>query len=94
MSEGNRYGVPSDAAPKSGGPKIIIERIELDLDPSIEIFSVAIEDNHTTWKETVPTEENLHWFLRGVRAGASEYGKTHVTPPEIPRNAKRVRIRE
>lgn len=70
------------------GLEIKITKYEVPLDPHIEVFSVEIEDDKSTWMETIPSEENLRWFLRGVQAGASTFGNKHVSLPEIPRNTE------
>ena len=67
---------------------IKVVRYEVHLDPSVEILHVEINDSRSTWMETVPSDENLHWFLRGVQAGAAMFAHKHVSLPEIPRNAE------
>jgi hypothetical protein len=61
-------------------PKIKIKRRHLRLDPSIDVFSVSISDKKGVWLETVPTEETLHWFLRGIKAGAECFGNEFIIP--------------
>ena len=68
--------------------KIVRYRVDLDPTITIEVFSVEITDGSGSWKETIPSDENLQWFLRGVSAGASIFAGKHVSLPEIPRNAE------
>jgi|GEM_PF-4833230 len=72
--------------PKS--EKVIeVKRLEISTDPPIEIFEVSISDQKSEWRETIPTEETLRWFLRGIQAGASSFGNKYVALPEIPRSS-------
>lgn len=67
-----------------GEVKIEITRYKIPLDPSIDVFGVEVGDDKSTWMETIPSEESLRWFLRGVQAGAQAYGNKHASLPEIP----------
>lgn len=66
--------------------KIEVKRIEIPLDPPINVFSVEITKGGGTWMETLPSEESLRWFLRGIQAGAQAAGE-FVFLPEIPTRA-------
>ena len=65
---------------------IEVKRFELLTDPSIEIFAVEIGDDKSVWKETIPTEEAMRWFFRGLQAGANMFGGKHIFLPEVPHN--------
>ena len=85
----NQYDATTgEVVPKEKEPEIKVTRYEVRLDPTVEVLSVDITDEKSSWKETVPSDENLHWFLRGVQAGASMFGGKHVNLPEIPRNSE------
>jgi len=66
-------------------PKIEVKRYRIPLDPNIDIFSVEI-CNDGLWVETVPSEEALKWFLKGITAGASCFGNEFIPSPVIPKN--------
>lgn len=72
---------------KNGKVQILVKRIKIPTDPSIEVFSVEVRDEKSSWMETVPTEETLHWFLRGIQAGASMFAKEYVSLPEVPKHS-------
>lgn len=70
---------------------IKIKKIEIPLDPPINVFAVEIEGEGNIWKESISSEESLRWFLRGISAGASMYGDTYITLPEIPTRTHELR---
>jgi len=72
---------------KIAGKTVEVKRLQMPTDPPIEIFEVQISDESSTWSETIPTEEALRWFFRGVQAGASQFGDRFVPLPEIPRHS-------
>ncbi len=76
------------------GKKIKITKYEIPLDPHIDVFNVEIGDKKSTRMETIPSEENLRWFLRGIQAGAQMYGEKYVPLVEIPRNAVPLEIKK
>ncbi|TAL49438.1 hypothetical protein EPN83_00830 [Patescibacteria group bacterium] len=79
MGGGGGAGVVLDSI------NIVIRRYEIPLIPRTSVFHVSVEMKGGVWEETIPTEDNLHWFPRGVQAGAFP---AHVSLPEIPRNAE------
>lgn len=88
MSEGNKYGVPRKPPGQEDGISITLKRYELPIDPDVHVFLVVIESNEGKWTETLPTEEGLRLFLKGMQAGAFMYGNKHAAVPEIPVNAE------
>lgn len=62
---------------------IQIERVKLQIDPSIEVFNVIVAKLDGEWRHTAATEEGLQNFLEGVRAGASLMG-AQVEVSSIP----------
>lgn len=71
-------------------PKIKVRELELPLDPSITILDVEIDGDSSSWRETLPNADALHWFLRGVQAGANMYGGKM---PMLPLERERVSVK-
>jgi hypothetical protein len=66
-------------------PKITIRKYEVPIDPSASVYHVTMEVGIGVWEETLTSEENLRWFLRGLQAGASPWAM--IYPPDIPHSA-------
>ena len=72
------------------GLKVSIIKYEVPLDPPIDVFNVVLENQNGTWHETLPSEETLRTFLRGVQAGAEMAGGVFFPNTEIPQNAEQL----
>jgi hypothetical protein len=69
-----------------------VERVSIETDPSIDVFEVVVTKKGTegVWCETIPTEDNLYWFHRGMQAVTPPLA---VSPMEIPRREQAFRRR-
>lgn len=68
-------------------PELIarITRVELGLDPTIDVFNVVLKTKTGVWHHTAGGEHDLETFLEGVRAGCGVM-QGFFSPPAIPRN--------
>jgi hypothetical protein len=64
-----------------------ISRIEIGLDPPIEVFYLVLETKRGAWHRSTGTENDLRIFLEGVQAGCAMMGQ-FFSLPEIPRSAR------
>jgi hypothetical protein len=69
-----------------------IERVEVETNPSCDIFTVTLEDEGYSWVETLKSETDLRIYLRGVEAGCGISGVL-FSMPDIPLNISK-RFRE
>lgn len=80
----NTGKVKEKKEPETTKPKITIECFVADLDPSVNLFHVDVERDGGVWSETLPTEDAVHWFCRGLSAA---YAPGYLgLMPEIPRS--------
>ena len=71
-----------------------VRRLRIDTDPFVDVFQVVIttaSNNGGIWAETIPTEDGVYWFHRGLQA--AYFGKMIVPLLEIPKNDIRVEIK-
>jgi hypothetical protein len=50
---------------------INVQKVRVDADPSVEIYSVDMETDGSTWRETFTTDIELRAFFRGLQAGSA-----------------------
>ena len=61
--------------------RIQVQTQIIDLDPSISIFLVLMQNDSSCWREGLGSQELAVAFLRGVQAGASMFaGQTIAVP--------------
>lgn len=80
-------GVDRDTI-KKGEIEFAIERVEVSLDPAVDIFELELTRGNGSWRKSFGSEELLRAFLEGVQACASLYGHIMMLP-EIPAKANR-----
>jgi hypothetical protein len=78
-------------------PDVTVERVRCvinpsvcDINPSVYLFSVTVCDSIEERKHIATSEQDLHSFIEGVRAGVAAMGSTlgRVDIPSVP--ARRV----
>ncbi|MDQ3089986.1 MAG: hypothetical protein M3Q24_02440 [bacterium] len=73
------------------GISLEIKRFTVPLDPAIDLFHVVVGKGSGVWLETISGEENLFWFLRGLKA-ASPSGM--IPEHELPHRGIRLKLVE
>jgi hypothetical protein len=70
-----------------------IYRVSIDCDPNIHVFCVEVTtDKGGLWKETIPTEEGVYWFMRGLQAG--QQGNSNLYRVEVPDRSSAISLSE
>ena len=70
--------------PNAKPPKITIEPVKVDTDPQTHVFQIVVEGEHGVWQETVNTEREARYFLKGMQAMASFCGMIGMEVPPVP----------
>jgi hypothetical protein len=67
--------------------KTTVHRLQVELEPTIDVFVVLLENKSGSWHHTVGNEHDLRMFLEGVAAGCSLSGG-YYSRPEVPMEAR------
>lgn len=76
----------NDAPPPFSRQEVHIKRVLVKLDPPVEMFSVSIEQPVGSSIQSIPTERELEWYLKGVKDGS----RGTIGIPKIPEKAELV----
>lgn len=74
--------------------KVKLDREFAGSDPAIPIFLIELEDDHSVWRETFGSKNELEHFFKGLVAASHMLGHADIQIPEIPRDDDFSRVAE